>query len=299
MKRYFDRRIGGVAVIALLWASPGAAAQDGWLGQITGFTKGLKDSTNVEVAWLGVRQGKPDGVQALLKLANEGNVVAQNLVGYMLDNGVGLKKDSAAASRWFALAARTLPLATYNLAVLYWSGRGVTADRVRAIGLFKMAADLANVPQAMVRVLLDAEARHDNEEVWKWANKAAQAQNPVGQYFVGRIRTERGQYREAEEWLLKAAEQMEPNAAALLSYLYQTGKTGNPDPVSAAMWSQVAAAEGQSGVSATLGATAGLTDEDRRRAENLAKNWLASHRRAPINYTGTLAEVGGLLPTAR
>jgi len=65
---------------------------------------------------------------------------AQNDLGFVNQNGIGLEVDHAEALRWFKLAANQgHPTASCNTAFIYKRGRSVPADKAEAICWFRRA----------------------------------------------------------------------------------------------------------------------------------------------------------------
>jgi TPR repeat protein len=74
-------------------------------------------------------------------LAQKGEARAQNNLGSMYRDGLGVKPDAVEAARWYAMAAgQDYPGAESNLGVLYMQGSGVQQSYVMARGLFAKAA---------------------------------------------------------------------------------------------------------------------------------------------------------------
>jgi TPR repeat protein len=75
-------------------------------------------------------------------LAEQGNDEAQNDLGFMYRNGLGLEADPDAAFHWFQLSAEQGNVfAQGNLGAMYLYGLGVPADHVMAYLWFALAAD--------------------------------------------------------------------------------------------------------------------------------------------------------------
>jgi uncharacterized protein len=73
--------------------------------------------------------------------AGQGDVRAQEMLGYMYDVGEGVPEDDRSAAAWYGLAAdRGSAAAQLNLAMLYASGSGVPEDYVRAFMWLEVAA---------------------------------------------------------------------------------------------------------------------------------------------------------------
>ena len=77
-----------------------------------------------------------------LRLAEQGNVEAQYLLGYMHDFGYGVPQDYAKAVFWFQKAAEQgHALAQEYLGHLYRDGRGVAQDYLIAMFWYRKAAE--------------------------------------------------------------------------------------------------------------------------------------------------------------
>jgi uncharacterized protein len=92
-----------------------------------------------------IRYAKLDYTQAhqlLGPLADQGNAVAQEILGFMYARGEGIQRDDAAAFRWFTLAAEAgRAEAQFELGRMYREGLGVTADGKTALLWFRRAAE--------------------------------------------------------------------------------------------------------------------------------------------------------------
>jgi hypothetical protein len=85
-------------------------------------------------AWAGFQEGaaaynKGDYAAAMtewLPLAQAGDAQAENAVGALYDNGLGVTADEAEAFRWYSMAAdQNFPLAMRNIGTMYATGHGV------------------------------------------------------------------------------------------------------------------------------------------------------------------------------
>ena len=82
-----------------------------------------------------------DAFPKVALLAKYGDPKAQNLLGWLYENGFGTARDVAEAARWYRKAAdQGLPLAQNNLGILYREGRGVSKDLTEAARWFDRAA---------------------------------------------------------------------------------------------------------------------------------------------------------------
>ena len=85
-------------------------------------------------------------VEALRIVAEGGDTSAQNNLGAVYADGVGVLQDEQEAVRWFRTAADAGDAsAQNNLGVMYADGRGVLRDDAAAFGWFESAAEQGNV----------------------------------------------------------------------------------------------------------------------------------------------------------
>jgi hypothetical protein len=78
------------------------------------------------------------------RLADSGDALAQDDLGYMYYLGLGTHQDFAKARKWFHRAAdQAHSPAQFNLAVLYHRGQGVGKDRTNAYKWFDLWAVFA------------------------------------------------------------------------------------------------------------------------------------------------------------
>ncbi len=77
-----------------------------------------------------------------LPLAEAGDPMAQNNIGYMYRKGFGVRLDEAAAAEWYRRAAEQgLVAAMTNLGYMYDEGRGVVRDYVQSYNWFLLAVE--------------------------------------------------------------------------------------------------------------------------------------------------------------
>jgi TPR repeat protein len=90
------------------------------------------------------------------KAADQGDAVAEFLLGNQYANGKGVPQDYSEAMNWFQRAAEQgHPVAKLYLGVMYAEGRGVPQDYVRAYMWFSLSAALGE--QRAVKTLGMAE----------------------------------------------------------------------------------------------------------------------------------------------
>jgi TPR repeat protein len=74
-------------------------------------------------------------------LAQQGDIIAANNLGYLYDNGVGVPKDPAKAVFWYRKVAEAGgPIGQLNLGNAYWYGRGIDKDPIEAVKWLTLAA---------------------------------------------------------------------------------------------------------------------------------------------------------------
>lgn len=84
-------------------------------------------------------------LQEWLPLAEAGDSTAQNNIGLIYNDGIGVLQDYAEAIKWYRLAAaQGNAFAQTNLGAMYKNGRGVLQDYAKAIRLYRIAAEKGN-----------------------------------------------------------------------------------------------------------------------------------------------------------
>ena len=84
------------------------------------------------------RASEPDSLQ---KQAEQGDIEAQGMLGFMYDYGIGIQKDDTEAARWYRMAAEQGHTdAQFNLGFEYATGKGVPQDYVRAFAWWNILA---------------------------------------------------------------------------------------------------------------------------------------------------------------
>lgn len=162
--------------------------------------------------------------------AEAGEVEAQNYLGALYANGVGVDVDYEASLKWFRMAAEQAhPLAQANLALMYSKGLGVEVDDAEAERWFRLAA--AEDPQAQFALAQRYDAGEivpkNPEEAMVWYLRAAEggiraAQAIVAKAYDKGARLERDR-AEAARWYLAAGEQGDLEAQRRGAELFATG----------------------------------------------------------------------------
>jgi TPR repeat protein len=78
-------------------------------------------------------------------LAEQGDAIAQNKLGWMYNNGRGVPVDDTEAVRWYRLAAEQgNAYAQHQLGTMYLYGEGVPLDDTEAVRWYRLAAEQGN-----------------------------------------------------------------------------------------------------------------------------------------------------------
>ncbi len=81
--------------------------------------------------------------EAFLATARAGSPEAQEMVGMMFAQGLGIEEDQAQALRWLERAAQNFqPLSMHHVGIRYFSGQGVRRDLQRGVMWVFLATDL-------------------------------------------------------------------------------------------------------------------------------------------------------------
>jgi len=87
------------------------------------------------------QMSKHDYVIKCKKAAAQGNVIAQNTLGFLYLNGQGVVSDYKEAVKWFKQAAEQgYTAAEYNLAIMYKLGQGVDKDQTESFKWLQSSA---------------------------------------------------------------------------------------------------------------------------------------------------------------
>lgn len=156
-------------------------------------------------------------MRAWVSMANEGIAEAQNNIGHLHEEGFGVPQDYSEAMRWYRLAAdQGLAEAQHNIGMLYYQGYGTKQNYREAVKWFKLATqqDLAD-SQYMLALC----------------------------YHYGQgVSID---YTFAKTWYLKSAQQGYANAQFMYAFMLQAGEIGDPEPLKALAWSEVAKRNGK------------------------------------------------------
>ena len=197
------------------------------------------------------RQHYSTAMRAWLKLADEGHAKAQNNIGHLFEEGLGVSQNYSTALNWYKKAASAnLPEAEHNIGMLYSQGYGLEKNWREAV---------------------------------KWFRKAASKELPDSLYMLG-LAYYQGEgvkldYSKAKTFFLKSAVLKYGPAQFMYSYMLQAGEGAKePAPLKALIWAEIARKNGQSGAT-DISNTAKLLLEDQQinMVSKIVKKCLASN----------------------
>jgi len=122
-------------------------------------------------------------------LADAGDAKAQNNLGYMYLNGIGVEKDYEMAMKWYRMAARQgVAEAQHSLGFMYAEGLGTATVAEIALKWYREAAG-QGLPEAQFNLAYMYEnsigIRRDDAEMFRWYRAAAEQGNLRAQYKLG------------------------------------------------------------------------------------------------------------------
>jgi len=83
--------------------------------------------------------------QILSSLAEQDHARAQNTLGFLYQNGLGVPQDHAMAKHWYQKSAnQNYTIAQYNLGIMYQYGLGVPQDYAKAEQWYKKSMEQGN-----------------------------------------------------------------------------------------------------------------------------------------------------------
>jgi TPR repeat protein len=197
----------------------------------------------------------PAAHRMLAPIADNGDAVAQEILGFMSARGEGLPRDDAAALHWFTLAAQAgRPEAQFELGRIYRDGAGVAADGNTALQWLRRAADQGK----------------------------ADAYDAVAELYLGRSGIA-ADPAAASEWFLRAAEHGSAQAMYNIGLRYAGGQDVPRDEIEALMWFDLAYGDAVGSLrDAIAGARVALTERlmpmQVQMALNRSREWTRAHR---------------------
>ncbi len=157
---------------------------------------------------------RSDALSKMDRLAEDGDIYAQYLMGKLWRDGPLLIPDAVEARYWFEQAARQgYPVAQYSLAKLYLSDDIEVRDTEQGMEWLNIAAEGGSC-YAMYRLakeylkgeLID----RDSAQAMDWFTKSAEQGNPYAQYMLGKLHLTGKEVPHDEEkavyWLTQSAD---------------------------------------------------------------------------------------------
>lgn len=211
---------------------------------------------------------KEKSVEEILSLAEEGDVRAQTVLGWLYMDGSRVPKDYVKALEWVEkAAAQNDSNALFLLGGIYYDPIGVPQDYIKA------------------RRLFEASAEQDN---------------PFAQLFMGLIYRNgfgvKRDYVKAREWYEKSAAQGNASALEELGKLYEEGKGVKQDYAKAREWYEKAAELGYESAIEMLEDLIFIALSEGAvsvRASQLYKNYSENEVRASLLYDDTPLVIEG------
>ena len=123
------------------------------------------------------RKDYATAVEKFTSAAEQGDASAQNTLGVMYDQGLGVSQDYAEAARWYMLAAEQgHAIAQFNIGKMYNVGLGVTQDYAQAVRWYMLAAEQGIASAQFLLAFMYSEGQGVTQDYVKahmWLNLAA------------------------------------------------------------------------------------------------------------------------------
>lgn len=193
-----------------------------------------------------------DQLAIALRGAALGDSTAEEALGSIYRNGLGMPKNSAEALKWLRKAAEQgYDVAQVQIGWMYANGEGVPKDDRTAAEWYRKAADQGqpNAQYAMGWLYEHGEGvAKDDQVAVEWYRKATEQGHALAEYRLGQMYSEgRGVSKDdqaAAEWFRKAAEQGNVLGEMNLGWSYENGRGVPKDLATAIAWYKKAAAQG-------------------------------------------------------
>jgi uncharacterized protein len=145
----------------------------------------------------GVTQDDAEAVRWTRMAADQGFAPAEYDLALLYFTGRGIAKNDAECAKWLQKAAdKGIAPAQNNLGLLYAVGQGVPKDAKKAAGLFRKAADqgFAEAQNNLGVLYANGDGvKKDTKEALKWFQKAAAQGHPGAQQNVQRVQQTKAQ----------------------------------------------------------------------------------------------------------
>lgn len=170
------------------------------------------------------------------------------------------RKLSDTATQCRSLAERGDADQEFNLAKMYFEGKGLTKNYAEAIRWYRKAAEQEHIEAQFYlgEMYLRGQGTQENDaEALQWIQKAAQQSDPKAEAALGYIyyngKGVPQDYTEAANWYKRASDQGYALAEQSLAYMYYNGEGVPQDYGSAVRWYRKAAEQGDAAAEAGLG----------------------------------------------
>lgn len=295
-------------VVALVVAAcAGSAHAEGptldWLRSETKATQYANAfRTNAERILNRTGEERSKAVDDMYQLARAGYADALNFTGFMLDNGVGVQRDSRTAARYFNEAMkRGNRYAGHNLGVMYLLGRGLPQDINTGMRLLTEGTKF-RIPESSIVIGMFYEAKKEwSKAAYAYEGAKGYVEHPIAKTRLG-ILMVRGQgmqqnIKEGRLLIEEAAKMWWPESQWSLAQMAQLGIGGKPDMWQAAWWATILRANPLARgtqyeeMAVRIGSGAGLSEQAWREISGSTKIWIESNNRFAknINYWNTTA----------
>ncbi len=171
--------------------------------------------------------------------------------------------------------------ATYHLGMAYHTGSGVSADRVKALAMFREAAE-AGDPLASYKLgcYYDGQGgalvEDDLDLALNYKLVAAEAGYALAQQDVAGLYARRGQMDEAVGWLERAVEQGWPQALATYASIHNGADGIEPDPVKTSAYFRLfiqRQGENSNQAQWLREFESGMSEGDKKRADDIVRSY--------------------------
>lgn len=192
-------------------------------------------------------------MELALPRAQLGDPAAQTLLGELISNGLGVRKDLKAAAFWYQQAAdHGDPGAMFRMAMLLMEGDVVKQDKAKADALMRKAADAGNAAAAfnLAQIIIgEGKGPESLKKAMPYYRTAAEAGIPDAQYALSQIYMSLPEVgadhkQQAEDWIRKAALQRFDTAELDLGLWLVNGTLGKRDYDAGFRWLRRAALQG-------------------------------------------------------
>ena len=241
----------------------------------------------------GVKKDEAMGIKWYLLAAENGDCVAQYVLGSLYENGQSVEQDFEKSVKWYRKSAeQDWYFAQHALGDAYSKGEGVVQDWSMAMMWYKKAAQHGYVrSEAMLGLAYytgKKQVKQDFAKAAKWfhivAKKEESEDIPVA--HVAFIQCELGKmyykgqgvpknYKEALKWFQKSIKNGETSAMGLLGMMYYSGHGVIQSYIEAHKWLNLASAHGDKEASKIRdGLSKQMTGEQIAKAQDRALEWI-------------------------